>query len=70
MPINKPEVKLIHVTPKPGLNIRNPETGGYLPKDGATVIDRKLWRRSAAVGDVEISAPKKPAKKAAATKEK
>lgn len=45
------------VKPAPGLLVPDPERGGDLPPEGATVPDSVYWRRRIADGDVLKSRP-------------
>lgn len=60
---------MIYVTPAPGAQVRNPDTGYQpLPPEGAPVQESTYWRQLERMGDVTISSgppakapPKKPA---------
>lgn len=52
----------IHVTPKPGIKVRDQITREFLPADGDWQDDSTDWRRREADGDVVIStSPPDPA---------
>ena len=55
----------VFVRPRLGLNIRDPQTGAYLPDTGQVVPRDAFWLRRIKDGDVQIEAeaPTKPAKK-------
>lgn len=55
------------VAPAPGMLVYNPETGGYLPKDGCEVEWNAHWRRIQKDGDIKVS-DIKPAASAAVKK--
>lgn len=44
----------IHVVPKPGLNVRDPENGHPLPPEGADKPRNSYWLRRLQDGDVTL----------------
>lgn len=55
-----------HLTPAPGLVVRDPATGKALPPEGAMVPINSYWRRRLADGDVTAAPAAKPARPAKA----
>lgn len=54
----------MQVKPAPGLRIRDPEKGDYLPEAGREVPNTQYWQRRLRDGDVVAAkAPAKPPKK-------
>lgn len=52
---------MIFVKPKPGLQVRNPDTGySPLPEGGVDVIDSPYWRQHERQGSIEIVAQPTP----------
>lgn len=47
----------LHVKPRKGLTVRDPDTGAKLPAKGGRVANTPYWRRRIAVGDVETVQP-------------
>lgn len=50
----------VHMVPRSGLLIRNPETGRYLPAEGEEVEHGPFWIRRIADGDASIRSEAKP----------
>ncbi len=61
----------VHVVPREGLLVRNPETGRYLPAEGEEVEHGPFWLRRLADGEVTVREGPKPrrAPRAASTEE-
>ena len=57
-------MKPVFIKPaRPGLVIRDPQSGLPLPPDGKAVVPDAFWRRRLADGDVVETKPPKPAAK-------
>lgn len=52
----------IYVTPREGLNVKNPATNEDLPAEGMSVESSSYWTRRALARDVTVGEPKKGAK--------
>ncbi len=50
----------MHVKPKSGLKVPDPEKGGFLPQEGREVEASAYWLRRLNEGDVIESTPTKP----------
>lgn len=52
----------ITVTPKPGRQVKMPDSETALPPEGITTDDLPYWRRRERDGDVDITAAQAPRK--------
>lgn len=60
----------MHIKPKQGLVVRDPDLRDYLPEAGRTVPDSPYWLRRLADGDVQRVQEEKRAAKTASTQTK